>query len=82
MPGNIAKEQKAGALLITADTFLNAQSERLAALLHPIVRFRGRPFLTGLPRLQSQYIRDTDAPIDVIWSSDFQRSSFRTSDQP
>jgi hypothetical protein len=50
--------------LITADTFQNAQTERLAALLHPIVRFlkkKAPPFLTGLPRLQSHYIRDTDA---------------------
>jgi hypothetical protein len=80
MPGNIAKEQ------ITADTFLNAQSERLVALLHPIIRLlqkkKAPPFQTGLPRLQSQYIRETEALIDVIWPSDFQRWSFRASDQP
>ena len=55
--------------MITADTFLNAQSERLAALLHPIVRFlqkkKAPPFLTGLPRLQSQYIREIEASIVV-----------------
>jgi hypothetical protein len=39
-------------------------------------------FLTGLPRLQSQYIRETEALTDVIGSSDFQRSSFRASDRP
>lgn len=40
------------------------------------------PFLTGLPRLQSQCIGETDASTDVIGPSDFQRSSFRASDQP
>jgi len=39
------------------------------------------PFLTGLPRLQSQCIGETDASTDVIGPSDFQRSSFRASDR-
>ena len=47
----------------------------------PVAPEEESPAISDRARLQSQYIRETEAPIDVIWSSDFQRSTFRASDQ-
>jgi len=48
--GEYIKGAEGKSLLITADTFLNAQSERLPALLHPLVRLlqkkKAPPFQT------------------------------------